>query len=216
MKIFFSYSNEDRWHAWVIKDALEKYGLNVFMAHNDIEPSEEWRERIFTELKECHVFLPFLTSNFDKSAWTDQETGIAYGLEKLIIPLKINVDPHGFIAHFQAQKIDIDSKSNIERACQKLVKIIDSKPKLSCLFREDLINKFRDSGSFDEAGNNARLLFLFENYTSKHITKIFKYSIQNSQIYSSYNAVRTLRKLFIRCKKINKKLLQDFEKKAIV
>ena len=76
---------------------MELSGLKAFLAHDDIEPTQEWEGVIIDNLKDCDVFIPLLSENFKESTWTDQETGIAVSEEKLIIPLKIDIDPYGFI-----------------------------------------------------------------------------------------------------------------------
>ncbi len=75
---FFSYAYEDRKLAGRIKERLETYGFDVFLAHDDIDPSTEWQEEILRHLGTCEVFLALLTEEFDESNWAHQEVGIAY------------------------------------------------------------------------------------------------------------------------------------------
>ena len=189
MKAFLSYSNLDKYLAAQIKHELEDYGLEIFMAHEDIEPLAEWVDTIRAELEACDVFIPILTENFDKSDWTDQETGIAIACNTLIIPLKVTADPHGFIARFQALKMDI---KKIAPSCYKLAKVIASKPVLGDLFRDGLIKKFGDSWSFDNANRNTKLLLSFEGYTLRQVTNIIGHIIANGQINQSFQARRKL------------------------
>ena len=208
MKIFVSYSALDKKIASQIKKLLKKYGLNVFLAHDDIEPSEEWIERILIELKSCDVFIPLLTEHFDESNWTDQETGFVLARDIPIIPLKLSVDPHGFISKFQALKIDL---RNLEVAIEKLTKTIASKPKLKKVFRDALIKKFGNSDTFQEAKENTQLLLSFNGYSTSQIEKIIKYAIENYQIHGSFAAKREL-KYFVNRQKnsIDQRLLDDF------
>jgi len=98
LKVFVSYSIKDRRLAKQIKKGLLTYGMNVFLAHDDIEASAQWANVILATLKESDVFLPLLTEAFSTSEWTDQETGVALAHRKLIIPLKVDRDPYGFVA----------------------------------------------------------------------------------------------------------------------
>jgi hypothetical protein len=210
MKVFLSYSTLDKKLAAQIKEALEDYGLAVFMAHEDIQPSAEWVETIIAELEACDVFIPILTDSFDKSYWTDQETGIAFAREKLIIPLKVTCDPHGFISRFQALKMDSERIAN---SCNKLVKVIANKPVLGDQFRNALVRKFGDSWSFANASHNADLLLSFEGYTPQDMRNIIRYTIDNEQINQSFKAQTRLSKLIERCKnKINADILKAFYK----
>lgn len=64
LKVFISYSHKDRRLAKHIKNCLVSYGVDVFLAHDDIEPSAEWVREIKARLLDCHVFLPLLTDAF--------------------------------------------------------------------------------------------------------------------------------------------------------
>jgi len=189
MKVFLSHSHLDKDLAGQVKVELAYYGLEVFLAHEDIEPLAEWIDVIFAELKACDVFIPILTENFDRSDWTDQETGIAYVGEKLIIPLKVAVDPHGFIASIQALRLHV---GNVKAACKRVARVIASKPGFGDLFRDALIRKFGGSGSYDGAGDNIRLLLSFEGYTSSQVRDMARFTIANGQINRSGSAYRKL------------------------
>jgi hypothetical protein len=95
VRVFLSYSTLDKHLAGRVKWHFRGVGFSVFLAHEDLEPSDEWLRCIKTELKKCNVFIPLITSNFRLSPWTDQETGFAISREKstkkcLILPLLVN------------------------------------------------------------------------------------------------------------------------------
>jgi len=213
MKIFLSYSNADKKLAGQIKKIIENNGLDVFLAHDDIEPSEEWVKTILSELNECDVFIPLLTKKFNKSNWTDQETGFALCRDIPIISLKVDVDPHGFIAKFQALRLNIDK---LESSIARLFKTFASKPSLKKIFRNALIEDFSNSNSFEEAKRKTKLLLAFDGYSSLQISKIMKATVENNQIYMSFDARDKLR-YFIRQYEgsiKNKKLLKDFKQRT--
>jgi len=63
MIAFISYSHVDREYARQAKQVLEEVGVTAFLAHEDLEVSEEWKERILEELKICDLFVPLLSKN---------------------------------------------------------------------------------------------------------------------------------------------------------
>jgi hypothetical protein len=210
MKVFLSYSSLDKELAGQIKHELENYGLSVFLAHEDIEPLAEWVDTIHAELKASDIFIPILTESFSESDWTDQETGIAFALNKLIISLKITEDPHGFIARFQALKMDM---KEIKPLCYKLTEVIANKPVLGDLFRDTLIKNFGESWSFDNASRNTEILVSFEGYNLRQVTDIIRYTIANNQINKSFKAQGKLNNLIHKYKdSIDPELLQAFYK----
>jgi len=213
LKAFLSYFTLDKKLAGQIKDALEEYGIDVFLAHEDIEPSVEWIETIKDELKACNVFLPILTDNFHQSLWTDQETGIAFTRDKLIIPLKVTKDPYGFISKIQALPVNT---TTIKPSCHKLVKTVLSKPEVGDLLIDDLITRFEKSQSFDSAAKNTELLISYENYTLSQVIDIIKYTIANSQINQSCDVQKKLKEFIHKSKyrgDIDPALLQEFDEK---
>lgn len=96
-------------------------GFDIFIAHDDIKPSLVWQQEILKNLKQCDIFIPFLTKNFKESNWTDQETGIAFLMGKHIIPLKVDYIPYGFINKYQGLKFD---SNNIETMAEKIKIVI--------------------------------------------------------------------------------------------
>lgn len=187
LKVFISYSVTDRKLAKHVKKCLLTYGLNVFLAHDDIEASSQWSTVILTTLKESDIFLPLLTDAFTASKWTDQETGIALANGKLIVPLKVHRDPYGFIGAIQAQKLNPEDP---RPACARIAKIVGKNTKLQESFLDGLIQMFADSYSFEEAGRRAEMLLDFEGYTPQQVRQVLLATIENDQIYQSFKACR--------------------------
>lgn len=102
LRIFISHSSENVDLAMSLKRLLEREGIDVFVAHEDLEPSVEWQEEILNALRVSDVFIPILTPAFRSSHWCDQETGIAVGRDAFIVPLNCGLNPYGFIARYQA------------------------------------------------------------------------------------------------------------------
>ena len=189
MNIFLSYSTNDKKLAHTLKEGLEFYGVEAFLAHDDIKPTEEWQDRILEELNSSQVFIPLLTKDFLQSLWTDQETGIAIAKEQLIIPLKVTKDPHGFVSRYQALKLKADAK----KTCSEIVHLIADKPSLGHDMRNLIIELFGESWSYANAAKNAEILDSFSGYTPAQLKKIMRYIVENSQIRESFDAKDILR-----------------------
>ena len=121
MRTFLSYSAFDKILAGKIKQSLDHFGFSTFLAHDDIKPTQPWVERILDELNKSDVFLALLTNNFHKSIWTAQEIGIAIGQGLFVISLKVNADPKGFLAGFQALKV---RPTNLKRAALEIARLV--------------------------------------------------------------------------------------------
>ena len=122
MKIFLSYHHDDNKLAGKIKHYIEReYGINVFLAHEDISPTQEWRERIIHELESCDVFIGLLTESYKESEWTDQETGFALARGIYMISVNAGLVPYGFLSKYQQLKIDSQSTY---ASCKEIAKLI--------------------------------------------------------------------------------------------
>jgi hypothetical protein len=113
MKIFISYSLEDKNDAGTLHGLLSLTGFECFLAHRDIKKGEQWRDAIVRELKASSIFIPILSDHGLSSAWVQQECGMAHLLRSnksrlLIIPLTINASvPPGCLSIYQAMSVNL-------------------------------------------------------------------------------------------------------------
>ena len=113
--VFLSYSTKDKLFAAKIKAGLTEVGFDVFMAHEDLTPSDEWIVEIRKNLKRCDALVPILTPNFRGSDWTDQETGYGLAFDKIIIPLMFDKPPHGFLGPVQGLRVGTEPPEEIAK-----------------------------------------------------------------------------------------------------
>jgi hypothetical protein len=180
-----SYQHEDRKLAGQFKHYLELFGFSVFLAHEDIEPSEEWPETILHELRSTDVFLPLLTSRYGQSQYTDQESGIAIDRGVLIIPLKVEIDPYGFLHKYQALTIDTE---DVQATCVKILNTIKRHDYLKEKLRDSLIQGFANSYSFEDASLKSDYLLIQSPYSEEEVNEILRIASQNNNIYGSFKA----------------------------
>ncbi len=205
-KIFLSHSHHDREIAGDLKDEIELFGADVFIAHEDIKPTQEWQEAILENLKNCDVFVALLTDRFEDSDWTDQETGIALALGKIIIPINIDLDPYGFISKYQALKWDLEEP---KLSLPKLIKLLIDKKVLNV---DNIIEGFSRSYSFENAKMNSEFLSEVRQFSTQQIDRIVRAAIENRQIWDSYGAKPVLNELFSKySNRIDPELMMQWE-----
>ena len=151
--------------------------------------SAEWSRQIKAQLLVADIFLPLLTDNFPNSKWTDQETGMAIASDKLIVPLKVDLNPHGFAGAIQALLLD---PHNVQAACAKITKTIAKNPRLREGFLDGLIKMFSESFSFEDAAAKATLLVQFDGYTPQQVRQVLLAIVANDQIHKSFKAQRRM------------------------
>lgn len=105
---FISYSTQEKHRGTEVKEVLEEYGIECFLAHEDIQISQEWKNRILEELRRCRIFIPLLSRAFKESDWAPQEIGaITIREDVVIIPILLDGTlPFGFISHVQGKPIN--------------------------------------------------------------------------------------------------------------
>lgn len=186
IEIFLSHSNKDKKIAKKLADELGHYGLKVFVAHEDIQVGEKWESTLLKKIKDCDLFVVILSERFHSAQYTDHEVGIAYGLEKLIFPIRIDdTMPYGFMSKFQAKKIspEID-KSEITKVFFSMV----SKSEKGMEMIDTLIKEFEESSSFASANYNVQILSQYGEFSNEQLNHIAKAFLRNDQISGGYDS----------------------------
>lgn len=214
IEIFLSYSSKDKVVAGEIKSQLDDFGLEAFLAHEDIAPSLEWQEVILQRLESCNIFIPLISQNFKESDWTNQEAGIAFSKRNLIIPLSLGgIAPYGFIGKYQALQV---KTKHIEDTCAEIIETIKKHDRFKSVLQELTIKSFLNSNSFIDAKTKSQPLMLFDNFTPEQVNRILEGSIKNEQIWASFGARPNLKELIKKYETVAKqslinKLLEQFK-----
>lgn len=120
-----------------LSEYFEAFGLEVFAAHEHLEVSSKWQQRIIDELRISDIFVALLTPQFRKSKWTDQEFGMALARDKMIVPLIHQTKPHGFFASYNYTNLNL---SDLRLTAFEVGKAISSstEPKIRKRFKHYL------------------------------------------------------------------------------
>jgi len=200
LKVFISYSHENREIAGMIKEAFTILGIDSFLAHEDIPGGEEWEKEIKEELKNCDIFVPILTNEFKESEWTDQETGAAFIRDATIIPLSLIIDgkeavmPSGFIKKIQGLKINLHKDKNFEigerkytinQLVQTISKTLTNRQKISKRVKECFITSLFRSQSFNESNLKSPAISSLKPFSVPQIKMIVFSYVLNTQIFGA-------------------------------
>lgn len=129
-KLFLSHISAFKKQTSMLQGALKKYGISAFVAHEDIEPSKEWQEEIESALHTMDALAALLMPGFKESNWCDQEVGVAFGRNVLIIPVMKELNPYGFIGKYQGiQSVGKTVGQVAEEIFQVLIKNTKTKHK---------------------------------------------------------------------------------------
>ena len=103
-RLFISHLSENKSAASNLKQCLQGYGIDCFVAHEDITPSKEWEMEIEKALFTMDALCAIVVPDFIKSQWCDQEVGIALGQRKQVFAINKGAVPYGFFGRYQALK----------------------------------------------------------------------------------------------------------------
>jgi hypothetical protein len=181
MRAFISYSVAEKEFGGAVKRALESLGVECFLAHEDIQVSEEWKARILQELREVDIFVTLLSAKFKASDWCSQELGfIASRPEVVIVPLRIDgTNPYGLISHLQGQYVS--DESSIPGIIEDL--LYRKRPRDMIPIQ---IERVRSAGGFRVAEAAVRpLVPHFNIFTEKEVADFTSAAVGNYEVWDA-------------------------------
>lgn len=191
--LFLSHSSKDKIYLSSLKNDLQKLGIEGFLAHEDIDPSEEWLKEIETRLDTADATAAIITDNFRESKWTDHEIGYAICRRQLIVPVMFEKNiPYGLMSKFQGLrgKID-DTKYTAKEILEVLLRNHLSKDKMI----DALVDSFCASRSFNEAMEKSDILVGVKDWSSDRLRKIESAMQSNDQIYRAWKVPEKIEKI---------------------
>jgi hypothetical protein len=112
-RLFLSHSSAVKGGTAELSRELQKFGITGFVAHDSIEPGREWQTQIELALQTMDALAFIVTKDVKASAWCDQEVGWALGSGKLVVPIKTDAVPYGFVGRYQGVNGASRSKSEV-------------------------------------------------------------------------------------------------------
>lgn len=180
--LFLSHIHPHRAFVGKIKHALAAWGIDAFVAHDDIEPSQSWRDVIKAALATCHVFVACLHDGFHDSQWCDQEVGWALARNVPIVPVRLGTERRdGFLAEYQDQTFTGSPWALAER----LFNVVLADPRTHQEGVRALGEAFVNSRSYDMTRKLWALLLVEPHLEAEQLRRL-EYAVQtNNQVYSA-------------------------------
>jgi len=148
LRLFISHKSSVKENCRGLAEALEKYGISGFVAHDVIEPTREWQKEIESALSTMHAAVAILTSDYHASDWTDQEIGVAIGRGIPILSVRFGLDPYGFIGKYQGLP---GKGKSFPQLAKDIFEIFFKNPTLSDRIFNGLINRLMQANTYSEA-----------------------------------------------------------------
>jgi hypothetical protein len=182
-KLFLTHTDANKVLAGKIRTRLSDYGIDTYVAHDNIKPTTEWQEEIEAALRTCNALAALLTPDFIESMWCDQEVGTVFGLGRCIIGVKQGALPHGFIGKYQAVNGD-DSAYASWVIAERIVDALWVNAQTRPLMSRPAAVAYTQSTSFGDArANYARIVKLrAEEWTDEMVEMVKAAPRENNQV----------------------------------
>jgi hypothetical protein len=188
-RLFISHRSEFKKEVSDLKEALREFGIDAFVAHEDIQVSVQWRDALVQAMKSMHCLLAYITDNFSENDWCSQEVGFACISGARIIPLRVGTkNPSGFLSFYQASN---SSSLSLEDKVQEIIsKVLESDYEL---FINSLLNCLDDEANYSKTKVILELLINNKIVLNKtHILRLIEISKTNDQVGGYFYAKKYL------------------------
>ena len=139
-----------------LKSCLRFYGVDAFVAHDDIQPGKEWQFVIESALHACDALAGLLHEGFRESAWCDQEVGIAWGRGIAVVPIQFDLLPYGFFGSVQA--VNNAATKPPKTLARNLVQVLLKDKRTSDKLTKAIVDELACAASFGQANELSRFL----------------------------------------------------------
>lgn len=154
-RLFISHLTDDKQAATNLNTCIKSYGIDCFVAHEDIRVSREWQTEIENALFTMDALCAIVTKDFKKSDWCDQEVGIALGQKKPVLPISKGDVPYGFFGKYQALNSKNKSANDIAFA---LWTVITENGKTAPIYFDKFLSLIVNSATTKEALDRLKTL----------------------------------------------------------
>ncbi|MCE9609935.1 MAG: toll/interleukin-1 receptor domain-containing protein [Chthoniobacter sp.] len=185
-RLFLSHVSAHKVAVAELKKELKAWGISAFIAHEDITPSLEWQNEIELALRSMHALAALLTADFHQSNWTDQEVGFALGRGSLVVPVRLGLDPYGFIGKVQGLSGSLEQPSRIAHL---LFDILLSHPATHRHMRSGLAYAFGESRSYSRAISLSKIIATVTDFSDEEKAIIQRACKDNDQVYGATGVV---------------------------
>ena len=206
-RLFLSHLSSFKEKTEHLRRSLLSFGISSFVAHESIEPTRKWQDEIEKALHSMNALAAILTKGFNESCWTDQEIGVALGRRLLVIPIKKEIEPYGFISKYQA--VDADGKK-VKEIAQEIFSALARSDKTKYKLCDCLTNLLLTSSSRDDAERWISLLDSLTSIPTDHL-KLIQEKADSFEIFRENQDVLEKINLLLQKYEFNKVEISDWK-----
>lgn len=183
-----SHPHKERHLVGQVKRILAaSYGVDAFVAHDDIHVSRKWRDVIKAGLATCDMLVAFVHEGFHASEWCNQEAGWVLGRNVPIIVVRPEgVERHdGFLEEHQDLMLPSTHPSPAWLIARQIfvTAVTDRRTREAGL--KSLAEAFVNSGSYETTRFLWAMIEKVDRFESAQLRRL-EYAVEtNSQVYDA-------------------------------
>jgi len=193
IRIFACYSSKDKVFAGRLKYLFESCtGFEVFLAHDDLNYSEDFIKGIRKALQRSDILLALISKNFLVSSFANQEVGISLGVGRRIIPVSIDgTYPDGFLKNVHTCSCrDRSDDDEILKVINEIFSLFIQHPKFKSYLQrvlDCLVNSLKDSDSWKTTSRIISMILLTDKiaFSKEQIEVIIDAIKSNHEVYKA-------------------------------
>lgn len=156
VRLFASHLTNDKTIVSDVKLELkQRWGISMFVAHEDIKPNADWAQTIMHCLSNCDAGVAVITdaAAFRQSTWCDQEVGWMLGrFVDRVLPLRFfkdnkPQDPYGPLGTRQA--LTVKTGESATDIADGIAKWCSTRPGLNLRFLNSLASAYAKTRDFE-------------------------------------------------------------------
>jgi hypothetical protein len=184
LRLFVSHVSRIKISAAKLKAALELFGIDAFVAHDDIEPTREWALEIEFALRSMHALCALVTSDFHSSMWCDQEVGVALGRSVPVLPVRFGADPYGLMGKLQA----IPRADSAEAMAERIFSVLMKTESCRSYVMEGLVSCIENAHTYATSKHVISRIVQFKKHLSAdQVRRMLVAARDNSQVREAIN-----------------------------
>ena len=168
-RLFLSHSSANKEFGAELKESLGKVKVDVFVAHEDIEPNLTWQQEIKLALASCHALLFLATETSNQSWWCQQEVGWGLGRGVLVTSYMLEKEPVGFANGLQGWKV---RKHDVLEIRKKLLTMFAKDDRTEPSMHEPLVQLVQASKTAEQIDYALDYLELLKSLSQSDLERI--------------------------------------------
>lgn len=195
VRIFLSHLATERALVGEVSADLSRIGLSSFVAHDNIEVTQEWQYEIERALRTADVLAGLAHPSFYESYWTQQEIGWALGREIPVVLIGLGEPPRGFPARVQAPMLGAASMTQPWRVASAIALWLTRDERWKDDVVAGLVHDLQSASSYSTARDAATRLQEVGALTQSVLDGIEHAYRSNDQLYPYHVGARVVEEI---------------------